>query len=225
AGAVLDPACRRPRLRCDDRHPGEEESEPSGNGPRLLRASAGEVRREKRRRREEAEVVRPGERGGDGRNRDETARGGILANRQAEEKKHRESEERIRARLTGVEEEKRRRRGEPEKATARVARQPADHGEDERGGEEWERAEGLVHQPERLDGGGDGLLQEIEERRSGILAQGPDDLARRQPRDPRREDFVVPQRPLREEPRANRERHDGGGHRGGPSDSASIPTL
>jgi len=82
----------------------------------------------------------------------------------------------------------------------------------------------VVRELERLDEADRRPFEEVEERRARVELERVEDPRKRKPRDPDREDLVVPERAALEEPEARRQRQDsrrsGRGERGRPASIA-----
>jgi hypothetical protein len=132
-----------------------------------------------------------------------------------------ERELRIGPRLRRVEKEERSGGREPEKTPTGSPRWKRPGA----GAERREREEGQdpcrpVREGERLREPDERLLEEVEKRRPGVRAQDANELGRREPGDPDREDLVVPQRARDEQPQATGDGESGGG-KGSPEREAA----
>ena len=127
-----------------------------------------------------------------------------------EEREDEQRQERVGAGLGGVEEEKRGDGGEEDEPRLRRPRRerkgPAENGE-RRG--EGRDARGQVGREEALPRKNERFLEEVEERRSGVVLERRDEIPKREPRGPGREDLVEPQRPVEKKPGPRENGRDG----------------
>jgi hypothetical protein len=98
-------------------------------------------------------------------------------------------------------------------------------GEEDGEREKREDARRRVRKRERLCERDEGLLQEVEERRPGVRREDADELGRREPRSPDREDLVVPERARDEEPQAAGSGKSDSDQCGGQSEAPAVVTL
>ena len=78
---------------------------------------------------------------------------------------------------------------------------------------------------ERLREPDERLFEKVEERRPGVRTQDADELGRGEPRNPDREDFVVPERARDEQPQASGNGKSGSDQCGGQSEALAVVTL
>ena len=206
-GRIVQPGHRARGLREENRNPGRESQEPRRERKGRAHPASRECEQQGGGHRDEREVVDP-ERGG--RRRGEGRQAPRLLLAAEPEEKDGEAEQRQERVGTGfrrveVDEREAGDEGDPPSARPRAWQRARDRKERE-AREKGEHAHQSVAAG-RIGRAREGSLEQVEERRARVGAERPHQVRERHARNPRREDFVVPERSLDRERDAARDRN------------------